>query len=217
MPPFRCLQDPSLLCRLIDSLTPGLVIQGNDAQREDDCTAAPHRGHDTEVSTITATSAAIPDLDLCTLAHEAARGFGAYVFIQPIDLSSGNPRLMQLFVAQLFKVRNGFSLDEALLPMGEATAFAQYVNTTLWENDKVNHLLPLGTFTDDLFESLQDGFIIAELVNFNRSSVVQMELEHLAWQTEEDFVRNVTAALGGALHIGCDVSRVNPLDVVRGR
>jgi hypothetical protein len=124
---------------------------------------------------------------------------------------------MELFVAQLFKVRNGFSLDEALLPMGEATAFAQYVNTTLWENDKVNHLLPLGTSTDDLFESLQDGFIIAELVNFTRSSVVQMELEHLAWQTEEDFVRNVTAALGGALHIGCDVSMVNPLDVVRGR
>ncbi len=97
---------------------------------------------------------------------------------------------------------------------GENAAFAQYINNTLWENVRVNRLLPLDVTSDKWFEKLADGSILMELVNLkNRRTVLMKDLEWPAFEKRQQ-LHNVKTVLKGALKLGLNVSTIDPLSII---
>ena len=144
-------------------------------------------------------------------ALDSARALGISTFALPRDLCGLNPRLKMGFVAQIFNTRLG--LDREL----EVVAFSQYINMSLASCNRVNHLIPLDVFSDDLFTRSRDGVILLELLNLLDPGTVSYDELQLPATNADSQLGNIRAILRGALRLGCLIQNVNAIDVIHGR
>jgi hypothetical protein len=116
-------------------------------------------------------------IHLAIHAIESAKALGAPVFTTPRDLCGSNPRLKLGFVAQVFNAKLGLEHEM------EITAFATFINNVLTGNEGVAKLLPLDVLSNDLFERIGDGYLLAELLNVSSGTtlVPQSSLHKTAW------------------------------------
>ena len=143
--------------------------------------------------------------------------FGVAKFLTPSDILNGDEILNLLFCEEIYRRISGLEPKKDF-SIVEKKCFSRIVNNSLGEYQTMKNILPIKPDSDDLFSVLKDGVILCELVNYALPGTI----DHRAinskkplncFQTKE----NVVLGLASAKAIGCNVDRISPLDVAKGR
>jgi len=99
----------------------------------------------------------------------------------------------------------------------EREAFADWINGRLKDDPDCQHLLPIGTDDESLFNAVDDGILLCKMINLSQQEAID---ERAINKTKLSVYRkqeNLNLALNSAAGIGCTVVNIGAEDIMSGK
>ena len=103
----------------------------------------------------------------------------------------------------------------------ETIAFSEFINETLYEDEDVDHLIPIDVNAEDfqLFDVLRDGVVLCKLINAAVADTIDMRAVHTGHfkpLSVYEVIENLNMAINAAGAIGVRVINIGPDDILSG-
>merc|ERR1711963_385184 len=97
------------------------------------------------------------------------------------------------------------------------TAFSQWINSNLCEDEDCKPMLPVNHENSELFENCKNGILLCKLINKSAPGTIDertINKDKLSIYRRHE---NLTLAINSAQSIGCSVVSIGPHDLDKGR